>query len=130
MRPPLRCSSKPKALPCMASTPILSRWKSTSAPRACRISEAIETTRIHNVAAVLEDSRGLVGTRPYRSPHHTICHAGPKGQTASSYSRKAHLKVWRKSNERQRGDPNNTIHDIFDALSHLGEPTGNRLNAI
>ncbi|MGH9591600.1 MAG: YifB family Mg chelatase-like AAA ATPase, partial [Bryobacteraceae bacterium] len=32
--------------------------------------------RIHSVAGVLEDSRGLVGTRPYRSPHHTISDAG------------------------------------------------------
>src|ERR1700720_1546757 len=29
------------------------------------LDEAIETTRIHSVAGVLEDSRGLVGTRPY-----------------------------------------------------------------
>src|SRR6266446_937921 len=29
------------------------------------LEEAIETTRIHSVAGVLEDSRGLVGTRPY-----------------------------------------------------------------
>jgi magnesium chelatase family protein len=36
------------------------------------LDEAIETTRIHSVAGVLEDSRGLVGTRPYRfsAPHH------------------------------------------------------------
>jgi len=40
------------------------------------LDEAIETTRIHSVAGVLEDARGLVGTRPYRSPHHTISDAG------------------------------------------------------
>jgi magnesium chelatase family protein len=40
------------------------------------LAEAIETTRIHSVAGVLEDSRGLVGTRPFRSPHHTISDAG------------------------------------------------------
>jgi magnesium chelatase family protein len=40
------------------------------------LEEAIETTRIHSVAGVLEESRGLVGTRPYRSPHHTISDAG------------------------------------------------------
>src|SRR3989442_4980786 len=33
------------------------------------LEEAIETTRIHSVAGVLEDSRGLVGTR--RSEEHT-----------------------------------------------------------
>jgi len=40
------------------------------------LDEAIETTRIHSVAGTLEDSRGLVGTRPFRSPHHTISDAG------------------------------------------------------
>src|SRR5579862_5403638 len=40
------------------------------------LDEAIETTRIHSVAGVLDDSRGLVGTRPFRSPHHTISDAG------------------------------------------------------
>jgi magnesium chelatase family protein len=40
------------------------------------IEEAIETTRIHSVAGLLQDSRGLVGTRPFRSPHHTISDAG------------------------------------------------------
>ncbi len=40
------------------------------------LEEAIETTRIHSVAGTLEDSRGLVGTRPFRSPHHTISDAG------------------------------------------------------
>src|ERR1700682_1387506 len=40
------------------------------------LDEAIETTRIHSVAGVLENGNGLVGTRPYRSPHHTISDAG------------------------------------------------------
>jgi magnesium chelatase family protein len=40
------------------------------------LEESIETTRIHSVAGLLEDSRGLVGTRPFRSPHHTISDAG------------------------------------------------------
>ncbi|MFZ0619491.1 MAG: YifB family Mg chelatase-like AAA ATPase, partial [Candidatus Acidiferrales bacterium] len=40
------------------------------------LAEAIETTRIHSIAGLLDDSRGLVGTRPFRSPHHTISDAG------------------------------------------------------
>src|SRR3984957_7530498 len=40
------------------------------------LEESIETTRIHSVAGVLEDPRGLVGPRPFRSPHHTISDAG------------------------------------------------------
>jgi magnesium chelatase family protein len=36
--------------------------------------EALETTKIHSVAGVLDG--GLVGVRPYRSPHHTISDAG------------------------------------------------------
>jgi len=38
--------------------------------------EAIETTKIHSVAGVLDVGAGLVGTRPYRAPHHTISDAG------------------------------------------------------
>jgi magnesium chelatase family protein len=38
--------------------------------------EAIQTTKIHSVAGTLEPGIGLVGTRPFRSPHHTISDAG------------------------------------------------------
>src|SRR6267142_1568004 len=38
--------------------------------------EALETTKIHSVAGVLDPGAGLVGVRPFRSPHHTISDAG------------------------------------------------------
>lgn len=38
--------------------------------------EAIQTTKIHSVAGTLEPGAGLIGVRPFRSPHHTISDAG------------------------------------------------------
>jgi magnesium chelatase family protein len=38
--------------------------------------EALETTKIHSVAGVLDAAAGLVTHRPFRSPHHTISDAG------------------------------------------------------
>jgi magnesium chelatase family protein len=38
--------------------------------------ETLETTKIHSVAGVLDAGAGLVGVRPFRSPHHTISDAG------------------------------------------------------
>jgi magnesium chelatase family protein len=38
--------------------------------------EAIETTKIHSVAGLLSERDGLIGTRPFRAPHHTISNGG------------------------------------------------------
>jgi magnesium chelatase family protein len=41
--------------------------------------EALEVTRIYSVAALLPSGAGLIATRPFRAPHHTISHAGLVG---------------------------------------------------
>jgi magnesium chelatase family protein len=38
--------------------------------------EALETTKIHSVAGILDAGAGLVTQRPFRAPHHTISDAG------------------------------------------------------
>lgn len=35
------------------------------------VSEALETTKIHSVAGTVECKAGIMGTRPFRSPHHS-----------------------------------------------------------
>ena len=40
------------------------------------LDEALETTKIHSVAGLMPDGIGLIATRPFRSPHHTISDAG------------------------------------------------------
>ena len=41
--------------------------------------EAIETTKIHSIAGLLEPDQSFLATRPFRSPHHTISDAGLLG---------------------------------------------------
>ena len=43
------------------------------------IAESLETTRIHSIAGLVRAGESLVGTRPFRSPHHTISDAGLVG---------------------------------------------------
>jgi len=38
--------------------------------------ESLETTRIHSVTGLLPSETGIIDTRPFRSPHHTISDAG------------------------------------------------------
>jgi len=40
------------------------------------LEEAIQTTKIHSIAGLLARRRALMGTRPFRSPHHTVSDAG------------------------------------------------------
>ena len=41
--------------------------------------EALEVTQIHSIAGLLPADRPLLGTRPFRTPHHTISSAGLAG---------------------------------------------------
>jgi magnesium chelatase family protein len=46
------------------------------------LEEAIETTKIHSIAGLLNSDQSFVATRPFRSPHHTISDVGLLGGSA------------------------------------------------
>ena len=60
--------------PGSSKTMLAKRLPSILAPLT--FEEALETTKIHSVAGVLDAAAGLVTHRPFRSPHHTISDAG------------------------------------------------------
>lgn len=41
--------------------------------------ESIETTKLHSIAGLLGKEGGLITTRPFRAPHHTVSAAGLSG---------------------------------------------------
>lgn len=60
--------------PGSGKTMLAKRLPSILAP--LRFEEALETTKIHSVAGVLDADQGLVAQRPFRAPHHTVSDAG------------------------------------------------------
>jgi magnesium chelatase family protein len=60
--------------PGSGKTMLAKRLPSILAPM--RFEEALETTKIHSVAGVLNADEGMVAHRPFRAPHHTISDAG------------------------------------------------------
>ncbi|HSB16349.1 MAG TPA: YifB family Mg chelatase-like AAA ATPase [Bryobacteraceae bacterium] len=46
--------------------------------------EALETTKIHSVAGILQKGTGLLRSRPFRAPHHTVSDAGLIGGGAGT----------------------------------------------
>ena len=57
----------------------------------CTLDEALETTKIHSVAGLLDPHTPLMATRPFRSPHHTISDAGLIG--GGSYPRPGEVSL-------------------------------------
>ncbi len=55
------------------------------------LEEALDTTKIHSVAGLLDKNTPLLATRPFRSPHHTISDAGLIG--GGSYPRPGEVSL-------------------------------------
>jgi magnesium chelatase family protein len=61
-----------------AGKTLLARALPSILPRLT-LDEALDVTRLYSVAGKLEDGEPLIRQRPFRSPHHTISHAGLVG---------------------------------------------------
>lgn len=61
-----------------AGKTLLARRFSTILPPLL-LDEALEVTKLYSVAGLLGSGKGLITQRPFRSPHHTVSHAGLVG---------------------------------------------------
>ncbi len=55
------------------------------------LDEALETTKIHSIAGLLEPGTSVVATRPFRNPHHSISDAGLIG--GGTYPRPGEVSI-------------------------------------
>ncbi len=69
---------------------LLSRRLPTILP-PMQLSEALEVTKLYSVAGLVQAGQSLIKTRPFRSPHHTISHAGLVG--GGSYPRPGEISL-------------------------------------
>ena len=69
---------------------LLSRRLPTILP-PLSIDEALEVTKLYSVAGLLPTGSSLLSARPFRSPHHTISHAGLVG--GGSYPRPGEISL-------------------------------------
>lgn len=58
---------------------------------ALSFDEALEVTQIHSVAGLLKDKGSLIGTRPFRSPHHSA--SGPSLVGGGSFPRPGEISL-------------------------------------
>lgn len=40
-----------------------------------RLEEALEITKIHSIAGLIEEDMPIISKRPFRAPHHTLSNA-------------------------------------------------------
>lgn len=64
-----------------AGKTLLARTLPSILPRLT-LDEAIEVTKIYSISGLLQTEKGLVISRPFRSPHHTTSHVGLIGGSA------------------------------------------------